>query len=147
MKSTEDYQIIRKSIMESFYVLSYNDAYPYTTLLRLAEAKPKAEGGRAWGPIVKVLPAFHSSWVFIPKTVELRHSRFVPVQFALLLWDLFRWINPDSCDSVLVFCLGWVHSKDEWVTSPVSLYLFLSSLKLRQQISWLKARKLLLEWS
>lgn len=64
---------------------------------------------------------------FIPNC-GTRHSRFVPVQLALLLWDLFRWINPDSCDSVLVFWSWIVHIPKMNGWQVCLLYLFLSSL-------------------
>ena len=151
MKSTEDYQMIRKSIMKSFYVLSYNDVYPYTTLLLLEKQKPKAEGGRVEAP-QKSSAYFYSSWVFIPNCGTM------PLQICSnpvcpLLWDLFRWINPDSCDSVLVFWSWMVHipKMNGWqVLSPIPVSLkfeikTIDSLPKAREITWV-ILNLIFDW-
>ena len=101
--------------------------------------KQKEEG---WRSHRKVLPTF-IPLEFLSQTVELCHFRFVPIQFALH-WDLFRWINPDSCDSVLVFWSWMVHipKMNGWqVLSPIPVFLkfeikTIDSLPKAREIIW-----------
>ena len=59
---------------------------------------------------------------------------------CLSLWDLFRWINPDSCDSVLVFW-SWMEMNGWQILSPIPVSLkfeikTIDSLPKAKEITW-----------